>query len=318
MLWVVIGHSFLGSFEQGPVWENVLCKFAYSFHMPLFMLVSGWLFYRTRLSANMSIGGGKLNSSRWNYWQIVKDKAIRLLLPGLLFSIISYGLKWVFPSEISRQVGLKVNDIIYMFLYPYDNPFREFWFIATLFWLFLLTPLWKFVLRQVWMKWSMLVVLVVVHFWHPSLELLCIGRVFSYSVWFYLGLLVSEVDFVDRFLSKQMWWTLLAGVAIYAMGWVLHPFVTTIGGITLSFGLALIADRFIPKLFYGFRNYTYQIFLMGILAQMFVKIMNRHVSMPYIGAYLFCLMAGLYVPVLVSKVIEKIDWKPLSLCVGLK
>ena len=85
-----------------------------------------------------------------------------------------------------------------------------------------------------------------------------------------------------------------------------------------SFGLALIADKCIPKLFCGFRNYTYQIFLIGILAQVFVKILYRHVSMPYVAAYILSILAGLYVPVLVSKVIEMINWKPLSVCVGLK
>ena len=57
---------------------------------------------------------------------------------------------------------------------------------------------------------------------------------------------------------------------------------------------------------------------MGIFAQMFVKIVYRHISIPYVLAYMICIAAGLYVPVLVSKVIEKINWKPLSLCVGLK
>ena len=51
MLWVVIGHSFVGEFHKGPDWETAICDFAYSFHMPLFMLVSGWLFYLTRLSS---------------------------------------------------------------------------------------------------------------------------------------------------------------------------------------------------------------------------------------------------------------------------
>lgn len=50
MLLVVVGHAFIGKAGQGPAWENVLFHFAYSFHMPLFMLVSGWLFYHTRLN----------------------------------------------------------------------------------------------------------------------------------------------------------------------------------------------------------------------------------------------------------------------------
>lgn len=266
-------------------------------------------------------------SRKWGYREIVKDKAIRLLLPGLVFSLISFALKLAFPGEMSRQVGMNVNDVVHAILYPYDNPFREFWFIATLFWFFLLTPLWRVALSRDWTKWGMLAVLTVLHFWHPDVELLCIGRVFSYALWFYLGLLISEEEFVDKYLADAKWLVLIGGIAVYAISrlmihgeWNLEAasFLGTLGGITLSFGLALIADKYIQKLFCGFRNYTYQIFLMGILAQMFVKIMYRHISMPYVGAYLFCLLARLYVPVLVSKVIEKINWKPLSLCVGLK
>ena len=75
MLWVVIGHAFLGKPGDGPQWENELFNFAYSFHMPLFMLVSGWLFYLTRLRLN------KNTLSQWTCWAIVKDKAVRLLIP---------------------------------------------------------------------------------------------------------------------------------------------------------------------------------------------------------------------------------------------
>lgn len=127
MLWVVIGHAFLGKPGEGPQWENELFNFAYSFHMPLFMLVSGWLFYLTRLRLN------KNTLSQWTCCAIVKDKAVRLLISGLVFCIVSFALKVAFPGEMSRQVGLNVNDVAHAFLYPYDNPFREFWFIAPCF-----------------------------------------------------------------------------------------------------------------------------------------------------------------------------------------
>lgn len=123
---------------------------------------------------------------------------------------------------------------------------------------------------------------------------------------------------MERVIAKSVWGTVLIGIAIYVIGNLTFPFITTVGGITISFGIALLLDRYIPKTFFSFRNYTYQIFLMGIFAQMFVKIMFKHISMPYIVAYILCILMGLYVPVLVSKLLEKINWKPLSLCVGLK
>ena len=227
-------------------------------------------------------------------------------------------LKLAFSGEVNRQVGLILKDIMMSYLYPYDNAMRELWFIATLFLLMLMTPLWRALLKQKWSMWVGLVVLLILHFVHPQIELLCIGRVFSYAIWFYLGLVISKEDMVEKYLIRQPRRTVVTGIALYVAGYFVDPFVMTVGGIVFSFGLALIADKYSPKSFCSFRNYTYQIFLMGILAQVFVKIMYKHISMPYIAGYLLCVLAGLYIPVLMSKVIEKINWKPLKLCVGLR
>lgn len=313
MLWVVIGHAFLGVADEGPKWENALFHFAYSFHMPLFMLVSGWLFYFTRLRDSDASGGAK-----WSYGRIIKDKAIRLLLPGFVFSLVALALKLAFPGEMSRQVGLSWNEIVHSYVYPYDNPMRELWFIATLFWFFLLTPIWKIVLKTKWIIWVALVLLIVLHFIHPKIELLCLDRVCSYAIWFYLGLLISKEEIVDNLFSKYAWWVVFAGIGIHVIGRFTNSFIISLGGISFSFGFALLADKYIPKLFITFRNYTYQIFLMGIFAQMFVKIMYKHISIPYVGAYLLCILMGLYVPVFVSSLLEKINSRPLCLCVGLK
>lgn len=94
------------------------------------------------------LGGGK----KWSFSAIVKDKAIRLLLPGLVFSIVALALKLAFPGEMSRQTGLNLQELTHAYLYPYDNPLRELWFIITLFWLMLLAPLWKLILTDRWSK----------------------------------------------------------------------------------------------------------------------------------------------------------------------
>lgn len=313
MLWVVIGHAFIGKAGARPVYVDWLFNFAYSFHMPLFMLVSGWLFYLTRLKDKLTSGG-----YNWTYWKIVKDKAVRLLVPGFVFSLVAFAVKTLFPDEVTRQAGLGLQDIIHQYLYPNDNPMRELWFIATLFWLFLLTPLWRFVLKTSWTMWLTMPILLILHFWHPNTEFLCLGRVFEYAIWFYLGLVISKTDMANTLLNRNAWVTLIVGIVLYVTGVYTNGFITTIGGITLSFGLALLLDKYLPKTFESFRDYTYQIFLMGIFAQMFIKILYRHVQMPYLFAYILCILVGLYVPVFVSKIIERINCPPLSLCVGLK
>lgn len=243
---------------------------------------------------------------------------MRLLVPGFVFSLVAFAVKIVFPDEVTRQAGLGLQDIIHQYLYPNDNPMRELWFIATLFWLFLLTPLWRFVLKTSWTMWLTMPILLILHFWHPNTEFLCLGRVFEYAIWFYLGLVISKTDMANTLLNRNAWVTLIVGIVLYVTGVYTNGFITTIGGITLSFGLALLLDKYLPKTFESFRDYTYQIFLMGIFAQLFIKILYRYVQMPYLFAYVLCILMGLYVPVLVSKIIERINCKPLSLCVGLK
>lgn len=313
MLLVVIGHSFLGEFLKGPSWESVLCKFAYSFHMPLFMFVSGWLFYLTRLNTDI-VRGGK----SWPYSTIVKDKAQRLLLPGLAFSIVAFALKIAFPGEMSRQVGLSLQEIAHQYLYPNDNPLRELWFIATLFWYFVLTPIWRTMIKKEWTMWITMAILVVFHFKYPDSQLLCIDCLFRYAIWFYMGLVISKKEIVVCLLDKNPLLTLFAGVIIYIVGYLSNEFITTMGGIMLSFGLALFLDKYLPQTFFTFRNYTYQIFLIGIFAQILVKIVYRHMDLPYLLAYLLCIAVGIYVPVVASVTIRKINFRPLLLCIGLK
>ncbi|MBQ7639365.1 MAG: acyltransferase [Bacteroidales bacterium] len=309
MLWVVIGHSPLGEPCTGPLWETVLYRFAYSFHMPLFMLVSGWLFYRTRLAV-----------SRWSYGAVLRDKALRILLPGLVFSLVAYALKIAFPGEMSRQVSLTAADVLHSYLFPYDNPLRELWFLVTLFWMFALLPLWRVTLRCKWGMWLSVALLVALWFFPLRTGLLCLDRVCTHAIWFYLGMVISREEYVERAFSVRPWLTVLIGVAIYAIGIYTLPIVTTAGGILLSFGLALLADRFLPRLFFSFRDYTYQIFLMGIFAQMLVKILYRHAlgSWPYLIVWLLCVAVGLYIPVLIARLVERIPFRPLALCLGLR
>ena len=88
--------------------------------------------------------------------------------------------------------------------------------------------------------------------------------------------------------------------------------------IVTSYGLALLLDNAVPKIFSSFRDYTYQIFLMGIFAQIAVKMIFKRIDLPHPVAFLACIVAGLYFPVLVSKIVETINNKWLCLCIGLK
>ena len=82
ILLVILGHCIqYGSgsdYSQGTFFENPVFKFIYSFHMPMFMLVSGYLF------------SCSLDCSRWD--KLLLRKARQLLIPLLCWSALLLGI----------------------------------------------------------------------------------------------------------------------------------------------------------------------------------------------------------------------------------
>lgn len=78
---VVVGHSLqygegIKYLSQGYFYDNIFFKIIYSFHMPLFMLISGYLFYFTINNHSIS--------------ELIIAKIKRLLIPIFAWNITYY------------------------------------------------------------------------------------------------------------------------------------------------------------------------------------------------------------------------------------
>lgn len=106
---VVLGHALQFTLGSGKN-SNHLWNLIYSFHMPVFMAVSGWLAYRP----------GKKTQQPWH---LILRRAQQLLVPYFLWSVIS--------SIIHRLcLWTALPDFIL-------NPDRYFWFLWVLFFIHL-------------------------------------------------------------------------------------------------------------------------------------------------------------------------------------
>ena len=107
---VVLGHciqfaSGSQNLHTGAFYANHIFKFIYSFHMPLFMLISGYLFYF---------------SIKINFWNIVKTKFLGLIIP-----LISWHTLY---QLILLLYGEPTSPYIFFFSY-----FHTLWFLRALF-----------------------------------------------------------------------------------------------------------------------------------------------------------------------------------------
>ncbi len=313
MLWVVIGHSPL-SMDNMPVYVETLYMFAYSFHMPLFIFVSGYLFYLTRLKQDL-LNGGRIYT---NYNRIISDKLIRLGVPFVVFTLIAFLMKVLFAGDMARQTALGLREFVMAIIDPFDGPNNEMWFIGTLLWLFALVPLWRLSFAKTKYEITLFIILLLLHLYHPNTNLFCIRQVCNQALFFFAGILICKHS-MDEYASNYKWLLFVGGVIIYILSKLYGQGLgAACGAIAFSVAIAFMLDKWLPRIFFTFRNYTYQIFLMGIFCQIAVKMLFKRVDMPYIAGFLLCVIVGLYIPVIVSKLLEKINWSPLLICVGLR
>lgn len=78
---VLIGHSIQGActIENSDCFENIFFKTIYSFHVPLFMLISGYLFYYSHKKAKSTL-------------PILKKRILSFLPPILTFNNYSHNV----------------------------------------------------------------------------------------------------------------------------------------------------------------------------------------------------------------------------------
>lgn len=117
ILLVVIGHSF---FQM----ESLIVDWLYQFHVPLFFFVSGSLF-------NVSVNGKPLQP-----YIFLSRKAIRLLLPYFALSTLLFVPKVLLSQYMVRPIQANWSEYVLMLIYPYRNVNSSYWFLPTLFLLF--------------------------------------------------------------------------------------------------------------------------------------------------------------------------------------
>ncbi|WP_234398037.1 acyltransferase family protein [Prevotella fusca] len=192
ILLVVIGHSFFQT-------ESLIVDWIYQFHVPLFFFVSGYLF-------NVSVQGRKLQP-----YVFLRRKAVRLLLPYFALSTLLFVPKVLLSQFMVRPIQANWSEYVLMLIYPYHNVNGSYWFLPTLFFLFLFAVIALSLSRRVQRRAShavfclLLLVLAIISislpFSHDTVFNI-VGAI-HYAFYFALGCFVSNFRLL-RFLNKEI------------------------------------------------------------------------------------------------------------------
>lgn len=205
ILLVVIGHVIQRNYVDFD--NNILFKYIYSFHMPLFMFISGYVMYGKNI--------------------VLSRRFYGLVIPFIAWYIVAYIINLVFDS------GTSIDFVAYMQRLVI-SPDWGLWFLLVL---FLNTLYLNFIIKYFMTTaiYSEIVGIIIGHLLLQKvpLEILGLGLVKWYFLFFGLGYLAPKylLKPMNSYLVKIM---SIAGFLFLGYYWNRIELPSSIGGIYLS------------------------------------------------------------------------------------
>lgn len=174
---VVAGHYFP---DNSPHWYVNTREWIYTFHMPLFMFISGYVY--------------ELAKREETYLKFLGRKAKRLLIPYLIVSAVIISIKLssqaLMGMELKNAVGV---DAFLKMLYEPEAAIH-LWFIFALWWIFVIVPLFRWKGGNI----VLLIIGIAAHylpyvapsFHYPTI--FCLNKAAEYLMYFMLGAVLYD------------------------------------------------------------------------------------------------------------------------------
>lgn len=245
---VVIGHIANGYLNSNTASNIAVYQFIYnviySFHMPLFFLISGFVFAHSYVSFGMTIDNERVRKQIYN-----------LIYIYFLFSVVMGISKMVLGAYVNEPTGLK--DILCIPLFP----IQLYWYIYVLIFYYLIVS----ILISNHVKFRFIIpvafILSIASYYLPSGLAFDLKRLLYYCFFFCLGICREQAHkniWTENALIRRII-LLLSIIVIYVNVWnnnrVCEVFVVNVlVGMVLSIS---IFDIFEYKLYDGNRGLSY-------------------------------------------------------------
>ena len=317
LILVVLGHVVVGymyanfNLDANGIYWNIY-NAIYTFHMPLLMVVSGYLYHK----------------SYFGQGEFKKDRFFRHLLNMvyvyILFSFLTGGLKIVFSAAVREKVDW--SDLKGIFI----RPIAPFWYIYILVIYYVVFIAFEYIAdklkdRSVWFMWTLFAGLAAVSVismnFHDSREAspFEIFHLMFYGLFFWMGIMYARRD--ELFLFKAV-----PAAVLFIIGIGLCVYLWRVNGltyITYTFGYSTaVAVCLIPGIWYVFERFVpaEKTRLLNIIGSHSLEIYVMHTVFTSAIRFAFKkaeyyqpivtivvnLLISLFVPLLIAIVLEKI------------
>lgn len=303
ILLVVVGHF---APEESPEWYFTCRSFIYSFHMPVFMSMAGFLYMEKRKS-DISI----------RYF--VKKKFMRLMIPYFTISYIIVAIKLLASQIVSLENSSSALSLIRIFYLPEAGYFL--WFAYTIFLIFVLVGFFN----QFSNGMTILAILSLAIYFTPLSfpREFCFYEMKGMIVYFIFGCVFYKYRAKLPYKSNSFILTLiLFHIAFFAISTSISENL----GKICRFGMGILATVYLYGIFennckrklsglfrilgkYGTSIYLFHTIAMGPAKNIMLKYVGVSTSQRYIVSCSVVICIGIMIPIIITKyVIRKSDW----------
>ncbi|MBO5016391.1 MAG: acyltransferase family protein [Bacteroidaceae bacterium] len=286
---VVLGHMLECTFDANPVNEKVY-SFIYSFHMPAFILLSGYFFKKQD-------------------WKVGCKSSVNLLLVAIIFQILYFGD----PLGEFVRGGVKLGSLdgLYCNVTHFYKP--VVWYIVALAWwriLFTLIPSW-------WLKSKLkllagTIILSVIAGWVPLDHAFVFQRTLAFFPYFVLGYLVNQAKWLD-WLKSIKWYYPTIIVVFYSFIIWLVPHIP-LSMLEQCFSYWSVGNNPLLIMVMRFVSYIWQLPLALSAISLFMKIPKNSWFVNEGKYTLFVYVYHAFLVYFIHKLVVVYDWNSSLIC----
>lgn len=304
MICVVAGHS-----DMTDDFKNLwIFKWVYSFHMPVFFFISGFLFRYTN---------PQYKFKKTSYLKFISKKSKRLLIPYLFINSITFILK----ATLFTDKSILQNPVFLTWSSYVDNTFFHpigfMWFLPALYMIFVMIyPLSKLIdnVQAKYFLANWLIILFIFIFLNksiPHINFMQISKAIYFTPYFIIGIIYAEKKhLMDKFFNKYKIVILPLSI-ILSCSLIFKSYFAALCGIILCLEIGLITKNRCSDSIIALSELCYSVFLLSYFPQMFVRgVVYR--SFPTVDQYIFSgvsFVLGVGVPLLFGFIIANLKSK---------
>lgn len=299
---VVLGH-IVAVRSEGPVAYAIFKTYLYQFHMPFFMYLSGFAFWRA-CERYSDVGLLKYTLAR----------ADRLLVPFFVFGLIIIVAKaaaksLMYVDDAPDQIWTGLSSL---FIHTDDSPALSIWYVFVLFVYSVFsfaTKAYKNNVLPITFAFSAAI------YTFDFADFLYMNRISAYYIFFVIGMFISSryeiyQNYIrDKFFLYLSVFTLVSVTLVYLNETnKITVMAASLAAIPFLHSASMVATRKVAEILRFFGKNSFAIYLMNTIAIGVVKAAYVRLLFEMNGVFLLyallATVAGLLLPVLVSAVLK--------------